>query len=290
MKRKYNEFYIGLSVIITIIIVIAIILYLEKNNFLESGITVNMVLQNAEGIKTGGDVAYRGLDVGSVVDTKITTRGIVLMLKITKIDSIPDNSKFLLSTPNLIGSRTVEIVPGKSSSYLKNGAYVTGSSSAGFSDIIHGVDNVTSNMKRVIKNVGSLANDKTRNELRIALNGIDESVNLIHRSLKNNLADIHQTVENMKQITTDNKAPIDSIVNRLSVHSKNISIAMENLEVITKNLKTITENINAGKGTAGKLLTNDELYNKINNTVTNLNNLIKDIEKHPERYVHVTLF
>ncbi|MEJ2613413.1 MAG: hypothetical protein P8Z35_00490 [Ignavibacteriaceae bacterium] len=145
-------------------------------------------------------------------------------------------------------------------------------------------------MKRVIKNVGSLTNDKTKNELRIALNGIDESVNLIHRSLKNNLADIHQTVENMKQITTNNRAPVDSMINRLSVHSKNISIAMENLEVITKNMKTITENINAGKGTAGKLLTNDELYNKINDTVTNLNNLIKDIEKHPERYVRVTLF
>ncbi|MEJ2613412.1 MAG: hypothetical protein P8Z35_00485 [Ignavibacteriaceae bacterium] len=44
MKRKYNEFYIGLSVIITIIVVIASILYLEKNNFLEGGITINMVI------------------------------------------------------------------------------------------------------------------------------------------------------------------------------------------------------------------------------------------------------
>ena len=65
---------------------------------------------------------------------------------------------------------------------------------------------------------------------------------------------------------------------------------MENIEKITGNLNEITSGINNGKGTAGKLLTNDELYNKINNTITSLDSLINDIKNHPERYFHISIF
>lgn len=290
MKRKYNEFYIGLAVIITILAVIATILFLEKNNFLQKGFTLNLVVQNAQGIKPGGDVLYRGLEIGSVEETKLISNGVLLKLKITKTDSIPEDSKFKVTTTNLIGSPSIEIIPGKSKSILKDGEYLKGESGKSYSDIIQAVNKITDNINRMIKNVDTLTSKETIGQLQDAINKIDESVGLIHRSLRTNLSDIHSTIENMKEITSVNKAPIDSIIYRLSLHSKQIAVTMDNIEKITKNLNDIVTSLNEGKGTAGKLLTNDEISIKINDTITNLNNLIEDIKNNPAKYVHISIF
>jgi phospholipid/cholesterol/gamma-HCH transport system substrate-binding protein len=290
MRRKYNEFYIGLIVSITIIVVIACILLLEKNNFLESGISLNLVVQDAKGIKAGGSVLYQGLDVGSVQDTKLTPKGVLLKLELTKVDSVPDDSRFLITSTSIVGNQSVEIMPGKSKTYLKDGEYITGQSSAGLSDLLKGGSQITDNANEVIKNIDTLTGNETKSKIIEVLNNMDESVRLIHRTIRSNLNNINTAINNMKKITADNKAPIDSIISRLSQHSKKLSEAMDNTERITNNVDEIMKSVNSGNGTVGKLLMSDELYNKINTAVTDLDGLIKDIKTNPGRYVHVSVF
>lgn len=290
MRNNQREFYIGLSVIFTIVMVIAVIFFLEKSNFLQGGITINLTVQNANEIKSGGQVLYRGLEVGAVQDTKITKNGILLKLKITRLDSLPSDSRFVIANSSLIGGKVVEIIPGKSDDYIKDGAFINGESRAGFSDIMQNVDNVADNIRKVVNNVDTLTNKKTRTRIIGALNEIDKSVRLIHTSLKNNLDDIHTTIENMKEITVQNKAPIDSIIINLARNSERMNTAVINLEKTTIDLKEIVAGLNMGKGTAGKLLTDDSLYKKINSTLTDLNSLIKDIKENPDRYIHISVF
>jgi phospholipid/cholesterol/gamma-HCH transport system substrate-binding protein len=48
--------------------------------------------------------------------------------------------------------------------------------------------------------------------------------------------------------------------------------------------------MNKGKGTAGQLFTNDSLYKNMNNSISNLDLLLKDLKANPNRYVHFSLF
>lgn len=52
----------------------------------------------------------------------------------------------------------------------------------------------------------------------------------------------------------------------------------------------ILESVNEGEGTLGKLLKDDQLYNELNKTNQRLQNLVEDIEVHPERYIHFSVF
>ncbi|MCO6496006.1 MAG: hypothetical protein J5I91_10075, partial [Bacteroidetes bacterium] len=51
------------------------------------------------------------------------------------------------------------------------------------------------------------------------------------------------------------------------------------------NVNFITQKINNGVGTAGKLINDTELYDKLNSTLADLNKLLLDINKYPEKYV-----
>ena len=49
-------------------------------------------------------------------------------------------------------------------------------------------------------------------------------------------------------------------------------------------------NLNAGKGSAGKLLNDDALYNNLAKTSKELELLLQDVRLYPTRYVNVSLF
>jgi phospholipid/cholesterol/gamma-HCH transport system substrate-binding protein len=48
--------------------------------------------------------------------------------------------------------------------------------------------------------------------------------------------------------------------------------------------------INGGGGTAGQVLNNTSLYQKVDSTLIVLNELIVDIKQHPKKYVKISLF
>ena len=48
--------------------------------------------------------------------------------------------------------------------------------------------------------------------------------------------------------------------------------------------------IKSGEGTAGKLLTDDELYTNLNYTMISLNQLLANFREHPKRYINVSVF
>lgn len=56
-----------------------------------------------------------------------------------------------------------------------------------------------------------------------------------------------------------------------------------------KKLNFALEEVNQGQGTMGKLLHDDKLYNELVESNNALQVLVRDLEKHPERYIHVSL-
>jgi phospholipid/cholesterol/gamma-HCH transport system substrate-binding protein len=57
-----------------------------------------------------------------------------------------------------------------------------------------------------------------------------------------------------------------------------------------QDLEAITARVKAGDGTMGKLVSDKELYDKLNTTVEALDALVSDIRQNPGRYVKLSLF
>ncbi len=289
MKTKYNELFIGLSVTVVLFIIIGGIMWLERSNFLEHGLNLNLVVENAKGVQVSDYILYKGLNVGTVQSTELSKKGIVVKLKITKVDTIPIDSKFEIKEINVLGEKGVEITPGYSRTYLKNGAFVYGTSSGGITALLDSGKILTNHLNKIFTNIDSLSNKRTARKVRTTLIKLDESVGLMHRLLKENLGDIHQTIQNIKKISTDNQAPIDSLINRLSRQSVNLSYTIENTKKLTDNLNSLLSKVNKGQGTIGKLITDDSLYNNLNFTLIHLDSLIQAIRKNPTRFFKIKI-
>lgn len=61
----------------------------------------------------------------------------------------------------------------------------------------------------------------------------------------------------------------------------NFKTLSDNLTKISENVITISENVNRGEGTLGKLMTNSEIHDNLNNSLVELQHLVEDIRNGP---------
>lgn len=66
--------------------------------------------------------------------------------------------------------------------------------------------------------------------------------------------------------------------------------AMQKVDSTLANVRTLTEKLTSKDNTVGLLLNDPTLYNNLNATTANAASLLEDLQAHPKRYVHFSLF
>ena len=64
---------------------------------------------------------------------------------------------------------------------------------------------------------------------------------------------------------------------------------MTNVEEITRNIYAFSNQLNDKNSTLGRLTTDPELYNRLNQVSADIDSLIVDIKKNPKRYISIKL-
>src|SRR3989440_9277342 len=77
---------------------------------------------------------------------------------------------------------------------------------------------------------------------------------------------------------------------RLDTLSANLTQLTTRLTAATGSLKTVLDKMEKGEGTLGKMATDTMLYRNLNETLTSLSALLKDLRERPGRYINVKVF
>ncbi|NOX17209.1 MAG: MCE family protein [Chlorobi bacterium] len=288
MNTKKNEFLIGLTMSVATLIVIVGILVLGKSNFFVPGLSINLIVDNANGIGQGDEVYYRGLKVGSVSDAGIINDQAAIKLKISGIDNIPVDSRFEIKDYSLIGGKVVEITSGTAKTFLKKNAVVRGVSSAsGLGSLISDVKKLEPKIIRILDNLDTLTGDETQKNIELILKELLETITSTKKVVK---VDLHNTLNNLSEITSENKGNISELIKSLSKSSDSLSEFLNKSSSAAVKLDSLLANLNEGKGSAGNLLKSDSLYQNLNRAITSIDSLVSDIKKNPKKYIDVSVF
>jgi phospholipid/cholesterol/gamma-HCH transport system substrate-binding protein len=75
-----------------------------------------------------------------------------------------------------------------------------------------------------------------------------------------------------------------------SLAAANLKNTFEKANITLTQTSEILTKVNSGKGSMGMLLNNDSLYLSLHRTIKDLDSLIVDLNNHPKRYVHLSIF
>ncbi|MCL5276602.1 MAG: MCE family protein [Deltaproteobacteria bacterium] len=259
------------------------------------GYTIRAVFDNVQGLNTKTGVFIAGIKIGYVDDIKLHDNRALVILRIMPGEEIGENAKAIIKTKGLLGEKYIDIVPGKEATApIKPGGEILFTESPpDFEELMDKLDDITTDIKAVTQSlnevfggprgvktikdlVGSLNRtidhvDNLVTNTDANLNSTFDSVNAFAKALGEQgpgiLTNLAEVSRELHTIIAANGKSIDKTIS-------NISSASEELDRTLANLREISDNLKEGKGTIGKLLTDEKTEKEVSDAISGLSSMI----------------
>ena len=276
--------------------------YLKGTSIFDNDKVLYAAYEDVEGLVVGAKVTINGFSVGKVknIDFDENYQNILVSFNVRNDLSFSNQSVAQLYEAGLIGGKAIAIIPQyDSATAIKDGDILPSEIKPGLTELVNQqiaplqdkIEGLLTSADSLFAGVSNVLNYESQNNLKLALNGLTESISNI-----NNLS------KSMSRIVNANEKVFNSTMGHVESTSKNLSqltdslskiefgVTMKNMEVASEQLKSILSNLEEGNGSAGKLLNDDALYTELLHSSEALEALLADLKEHPKKYVHFSLF
>ena len=300
MKNK-NEIKTGILVIIGIGLFIFGFSYLKSNDIFVSDRTFYSVYDDVEGVVNATPVTVNGYPVGSITDISFFTNNrLIVKFRVENDIKFSVNSIAQIYETGLIGGKALAIIPAMDNSRVAVSLDTLKSSVApGLTELVNekltplqeNIETMILSANAVLEKVNSVFDDPTRSNLRTSVSDFSETITdlketsaMIKSIVKSNKLSINNSIENINNISSD----LSSISS--TIKSSDLELTLNNLKSSSDNLSIVLDNINNGNGSLSKLISNDSLFNNLNDASKSIDLLLEDIRLNPKRYIHFSVF
>ncbi len=315
MKIHKNT-YIGFFAIVVLVILIWGISFLKGLSLFQAERNYYVVYEKVGGLQRSSAIMLKGYQVGQVQDIYFDTidyQSIIVKLMVDQDIKIPLNSEARIVSSDLMGTKEIQFIFSESDSLhalgdtLKSGIEkeLSEEVNAQIAPLKAKAEELISSFDSVLVGVNSVFTENTRESLRktfLEINNTIKNLTVITEELsifvENEMGHVANTfgnIDSVSQTLKANSGKIDNIISNLSVFSDSLSTAdiastIKEAESAFKEINMITEKINAGEGSLGLLINDEDLYLNMEKSTKELEILLKDIRENPKRYLNVSVF
>ena len=314
MKGK-KEIIIGLTSVIAITLLIVGFFYLKGVNVFKEQRTFFVEYSSVSGLAESNAVTVNGFKIGlvSAISFQPKTPDLVLITILieNKDIIIPEDSRAELRS-DLLGTRTIELLLGESTTLSKSGDYINGATQKDLADqvneqllplkqkteeLIGNLDTVISTIDEIF-NVNKDALNSSFNKLEMAINTFEHTSRNLDSIVSENRFTFKNTMNKVASITGNLQKSNEDISNTIanlsaitdSIKASDLTQTIDNAKNALYETNEILAAINSKEGSLGQLIYNDTLINNVNIMVDQAQRLVENIKDHPNRYLQFAVF
>jgi len=283
--RLSTEAKVGLLITISFTVFIILIGTLAKININQSGYRITLIfsflndLHEGAAVKIGG-----GIEIGEVRAIRQSNDKTEVELWIDNKYHLSRATTFAIFTTGIIGEKYINvIVPAiaDNEGYLQDG------------DVKYGID--PASFDRMMQTFQSFLQDKDGGEILAEIfQNSNSFVGNMNELVEDNKYDVKSSVVMTKATIENLSHQTDLLMNHLNRLGKNvadlseqnkddINITLKNLSETSKSLNDITYRLDKGRGTIGRLLTDEEIYNNLRDASIYFRDLAYDLKQDPSK-------
>ena len=314
-----KELITGISTVAAIGILVAGVNFLKGNSFFGGDQVYYAYFPNSGGVTPATSVMVNGVEVGKVLEVDLTgdqdsLKKVMIKFNIQEIDfKIGKNAIVEAGSLDLF-AKGLTIKPDES---LSNGFYSPGDHIQGVvtTDITSQVkayaDPITQKVQVMMTSIDRMVNDISAFWDTSATSEIEGSI----REVKIAIKKFGNAASQIEELVASERLKFSAIMSNVEEITENLKKSNDEVAHIVGNVKTITDDlvtadfksvigdaqktlqsVNAildsaekGEGTLGKLVNDQKLYDELVSTNKSLQNLLDDLQLHPERYIHFSV-
>lgn len=290
MKKEVK---IGLAGIAALLVLFFGINYLKGINMFKPESYYYAEFTNVNGLAQSSPVFANGFKVGIVRDIQYNYQKpghVVVGFEVEQNMRIPQGSEAELVTEMLGTVKMNLLLRHEETTMYQPGDTLSGVANEGIlgaaeKNILPKVEQMMPKLDSILASLNQLlaspALTNTLNNAEKLTASLNESTRQLNQLMAN---DIPQLTGNAVQITENLK--------KISDNLKGVDYAgtFARVDQTLANVHELTSKLNRKDNSLGLLLNDSSLYNGLNATAANAASLLKDLQEHPKRYVHFSLF
>lgn len=300
-KGISNEFKVGVLAVISIcIFFVGYNFMMGRDNIFSRGRDFYVRYNNTQGLSIGTKVMFNGFKVGMLRSLKMgDDQMIVAKIEITADMPIPKDSKIKLESA-LLGGVTLKLILGTSQELAEDEDELAAEYSKDIFDMVNTrIVNVTNSADSVMATLNDFFH-------KDGLNSAVRELPVVLNELTRTIAEIRSTIELIQPGLIATSKGMNDFSNNLpeydrqlreglghfnqvgrQVDSVRVDELLNNLSVSSAKLASVLTRLDEGQGSAGMLLKDERLYADIVRTNADLQKVILDLKKYPEKYIPV---
>jgi phospholipid/cholesterol/gamma-HCH transport system substrate-binding protein len=301
---------VAIMAIVAVFILVAGFSFLKGTLFSSADPIYSALFSNVENLKKSDKVYLNGVAIGNV--TKIdfehieNPNAIQVFFTVNSKLKVPVNSSVEIIGTSLMGNKGLKLMIGDDKKIATDKDKLIGiDEKSMLASIGKSIDPLANETSILMKNANTLFDRNqsanlyiTISELNGMLANLKTTLGSVNQMVEANQKPINQSMQNFEKISNSiakKQSEISQIIenaNAVSGQLKNADITktMNQLNASMTQLNTLLADLNSGKGTAGKMLKDEEMYKQLNTTIESANSLLQDMQKNPKRYVHFSVF
>jgi len=265
--------------------------YLKGNGLFNKGVTFYSIYQDVEGLHVGSKVVLNGYPIGKVKTITFMQGGSGRLLAeyVVTDESIlvSDNTVAQILSTDIFGSKAINLLIGDSPDRAQQGDTLASSEAEGMmSEINKRIEPYEIQIKSLLSQVDTLLSSVKITVSTLNAMLIEERGNI--NEITTNVASITKNLDDNNEHISSSLANIHSLTDSLS--QADVKAILDNANLAVISMKEAMEKMNNGSGTMGKLMNDSALYVNLNNSAKDLDVLLKDMQEHPKRYVHFSVW
>jgi phospholipid/cholesterol/gamma-HCH transport system substrate-binding protein len=287
-KEIKNNMKLGLMITASMaILIVAIYLVGSRQNMFGETFTISAVFKNVNGLQTGNNVRYAGINVGTVDQIIIVSDSTVQVnMKMgEQVRNFIKRDAFAsIGSDGLVGNMLVNISPGSGSEpQVKNGDQIKSFSRTDTDDILNTLSSTNENIALLTRDLLTITDNISHGQGTISTLLMDSS---LANNLKRTMANLEQVTgeskaaaENLEKITTDlqNRESLlgfilydTTIVGQMNEVVSQIGASSNNLLTVSEQLEEATTALSQSPGPLNTLLYDTTISYDLKQSLSNI--------------------
>lgn len=296
-----KELKIGVFVVLVLVMSFFLINYLRGKDIFNREIEVSSTYADIEGLVESAPVYIKGYKAGKVTEVEYdpVADAFEVTCSIMKDFSIPADSRMTIYGVDIMGGKGIRIDIGSSDVLVEDGGFLSSSSEPAL------LDGLASGVSPLFEKAG-----RTLDSLNIAISMInkvlsDENISKTMAHMERTLSSVSSIAANidgksdelnalMSDLTTlsSNLISVSSNADSLIVNAAAVinSVDHDDLRIAVRSFRELLTNINDPDGTFGRLLSDDNVYESVEDLLNDIDELVRKIQENPKKYIKISVF
>jgi phospholipid/cholesterol/gamma-HCH transport system substrate-binding protein len=293
-----QEVGVGALVLAGLVLFVVGLFWFSGRSIGHKGVSVDVVFDNALGLKAGDPVLTSGVKVGRVAKVNLgeSVGRVVVTLELSGDLRIRPRSGATASISSLdfFGNKVIDYWPGAATdTLLPANMNIRGINPE---ELMAKLSGVATRASTLLGNATGLVNDQLATDIHNTLIATQRGMAALTDATKGPLVNQStQTLVSLQRVmsrldTLLGNANVKATGLRVDTLTANLQRLTGQLAQSTETLNQLMTKINRGEGTLGKLATDSTMYHDLHETLTALSKLLDDLRERPGRYVTVKIF